>query len=310
MYHEYAINDATPFSEYLGFTEKEVIELCEKYQLSYDDMKEWYNGYLIDGIPIYNPQSVVLACLRGKYNNYWTKTESFEALKRFIQMDMYGLRELVIKMISGEKVPVNTEKFENDMVSFKSVDDIITLLIHLGYLTYDFDKKLAWIPNKEVQQEFINCIEDGGWEEVMNSIRESDNLLSATVNGDAEKVADIIEEVHRKNTSIIAYNNELSLSVTLALAYYSARSKYEIIREFPSGDGFADLAFIPRKGVDSPAMVIELKYGKSADEAIKQIKDNHYTDKLSAFSGDVLLVGINYDRENKRHQCVIEKEAK
>ena len=109
---------------------------------------------------------------------------------------------------------------------------------------------------------------------------------------------------------IIAYNNELSLSVTLALAYYSARKQYEIIREFPSGEGFADLAFIPRKGVNAPAIVAELKYDKSAEGAISQIKGRNYTDKLTAFSGEILLVGINYDKESKRHECQIEKVIK
>lgn len=209
-------------------------DICKDESVLYE-LKRWYDGYSVNGYEIYNPQSVVQAVNERICDNYWTKTESFEALKRYIQLDMFALRDLVIKMIAGEKIPVNTETFENDMVTFSSADDIITLLIHLGYLTYEFDTKLVWIPNKEVQQEFINCIKDGGWEEVMNSIRESDKLFDATINGDTEKVAQIVEEVHRKNASIIAYNNELSLSVTLSLAYYSARNKYEIISEFPSG---------------------------------------------------------------------------
>ena len=144
----------------------------------------------------------------------------------------------------------------------------------------------------------------------MTSIRKSYELLEATLNCDEKKVAAVIEEIHRKNTSVIAYNNELSLSVTLALAYYSARKKYEIIREFPSGEGFADLAFIPRKGVNEPAIVAELKYNKAADGAINQIKDRKYTDNLKAFSGEILLVGISYDEKTKTHSCQIEKSSK
>ncbi len=310
MYHEFSINDAEPYSEYMGFTEAETEELCEKYDLSFEKMREWYNGYQVDGISIYNPQSVVLACTRKVFSNYWTKTETFEALKVFIQLDMDGLRQSVIKMIAGERVKVNTEKFENDMTSFKSADDVITLLIHLGYLTYSNKSGEAWIPNKEVAQEFINCIEDGGWEEVMNSIRKSDELLEATLSCDEEKVAAIIEETHRMNSSVIAYNNELSLSVTLSLAYYSARKQYQIIREFPSGNGFADLAFIPRNGVDAPAIVAELKYNKDVGGAISQIKERHYTENLEAFSGEILLVGINYDENSKTHSCRIEKIVK
>ncbi|MBQ7008783.1 MAG: PD-(D/E)XK nuclease domain-containing protein, partial [Ruminococcus sp.] len=241
--------------------------------------------------------------------SYWTKTETFEALQLYIKLDMDGLRQSVIKMIAGEHIKVNTGKFQNDMVTLNSADDVLTLLIHLGYLTYDFDTKTAWIPNKEVQQEFINCIEDGGWEEVMNSLRQSDELLSATLACDSNRVAEILEEVHQKNTSIIAYNNELSLSVTLSLAYYSANNDYEIFRELPSGKGYADLTFIPRRGVDAPAMVIELKYNNTAETAIEQIKAKNYTEKLSAFSGEILIVGISYD-ESKGHSCVIEKVLK
>lgn len=309
MYREYSMANQKRFAEFTGFTADEVVSLCKNQDMSVSDMKKWYDGYMVNGFEIYNPQSVVQAVTEHCFDNFWTKTETFEALQMYIKIDMDGLRQSVIRMIAGEHIPVNTGKFQNDMVSLHSADDVLTLLIHLGYLTYDFDTKTAWIPNKEVQQEFINCIEDGGWEEVMNSLRQSDELLSATHACDSAKVAEILEEVHRKNTSIIAYNNEMSLSVTLALAYYSARNSYEIFRELPSGKGFADLTFIPRKGVDSPAMVIELKYNKTASNALEQIKEKHYTEKLTAFSGEILLVGISYDK-NKGHSCIIEKIVK
>ena len=309
MYSEYSMANQAMFAEFTGFTPDDVAYICEKFNMPLEKTAQWYDGYKVGSYDIYNPQSVVRAAVNRIFDSYWTKTETFEALQMYIKLDMDGLRQSVIKMIAGEHIPVNTGKFQNDMVSLNSADDVLTLLIHLGYLTYDFDTKTAWIPNKEVQQEFINCIEDGGWEEVMNSLRQSDELLSATLSEDSEKVAEILEEVHMKNTSVIAYNNELSLSVTLALAYYSARNSYEIFRELPSGKGFADLTFIPRKGVDSPAMVIELKYNNTASNALRQIKEKHYTDKLAAFSGEILLVGINYD-ENKGHSCVIEKTNK
>ena len=310
MYHEYTMTSQKRFAEFTGFTDREVKMLCGEDTGMLEELKRWYDGYKVDNNDIYNPNSVVQAITEKSFDNYWTKTETFEALKVFIQLDMDGLRDSVIRMISGERIPVDTGTFQNDMTTFSSADDVITLLIHLGYLTYDNSTGEAWIPNKEVGQEFINCIKDGGWEEVMNAIRKSDDLLTATLNCDEKKVAEIIEEVHRQNSSIIAYNNELSLSVTLALAYYSARKQYEIIREFPSGEGFADLAFIPRKGVNAPAIVAELKYDKTVEGAISQIKERNYTDKLMAFSGEILLVGINYDKENKKHECQIEKVIK
>ncbi len=309
MYREYSMANQKRFAEFTGFTSKDVAKLCDKFDMSVSDMKRWYDGYQVCGYEIYNPQSVAQAITERSFDSYWTKTETFEALQLYIKLDMDGLRQSVIKMIAGEHIKVNTGKFQNDMVTLNSADDVLTLLIHLGYLTYDFDTKTAWIPNKEVQQEFINCIEDGGWEEVMNSLRQSDELLSATLACDSNRVAEILEEVHQKNTSIIAYNNELSLSVTLALAYYSAKNDYEIFRELPSGKGYADLTFIPRKGVDAPAMVIELKYNNTAETALEQIKEKNYTEKLEAFSGEILIVGISYD-DNKGHSCVIEKIIK
>ncbi|MCM1328150.1 MAG: ATP-binding protein [Ruminococcus sp.] len=309
MYAEYSMANQAMFAEYTGFTADDVAELCKKFNMPAEKMAQWYDGYKVGCYEIYNPQSVVRAVDTGIFDSYWTKTETFEALQMYIKINMDGLRQAVIRMIAGEHIPVNTGKFQNDMVTVNSADDVLTLLIHLGYLTYDFDTKTAWIPNREVQQEFINCIEDGGWEEVTNALKQSDELLAATLSCNSGRVAEILEEVHRKNTSIIAYKNEMSLSVTLALAYYSAKNSYEIFRELPSGNGFADLTFIPRKGVDSPAMVIELKYEQTASKALEQIKRQKYTEKLTAFSGEILLVGINFD-EKKGHSCVIEKIKK
>ena len=309
MYREYSMANQKRFAEFTGFTFDDVAMLCDKFNMSKAEMKKWYDGYRVGEFEIYNPQSVVQAITERSFDNYWTKTETFEALKLYIKLDMDGLRQSVIKMIAGEHIKVNTGKFQNDMVTLNSADDVLTLLIHLGYLTYDFDTKTAWIPNKEVQQEFINCIEDGDWEEVMNSIRQSEELLEETIACNSDRVAEILEEVHQKNTSIIAYHNELSLSVTLSLAYYSARNDYEIFRELPSGKGYADLTFIPRKGVNAPAMVIELKYNNTPQTAIEQIRAKNYTERLEAFSGEILIVGISYDEE-KGHSCVIEKIVK
>ncbi|MGN1102758.1 MAG: AAA family ATPase, partial [Huintestinicola sp.] len=204
MYAEYSMANQAMFSEYTGFTSDDVAELCSEFDMPAEKMAEWYDGYKVGKYDIYNPQSVVRAVTTSIFDSYWTKTETFEALQMYIKIDMDGLRQSVIRMIAGEHIPVNTGKFQNDMVSLNSADDVLTLLIHLGYLTYDFDTKTAWIPNKEVQQEFINCIEDGGWEEVTNALKQSDELLDATLSCNSDRVAEILEEVHRKNTSIIA----------------------------------------------------------------------------------------------------------
>lgn len=314
MFTEVSMTNVREYAEFTGFTETEVRSLCEQYNMPFEETKRWYDGYELRGVSVYNPRSVVMSMTGGYFSNYWTSTETYEALKVYIEMNFDGLREKIVRMIAGESVKVNAGKFQNDMTTFHSADDVLTLLIHLGYLTYDFDTKTTWIPNAEVQQEFINSIEDGGWEHIMHSIQLSDELLEATLQGDTERVAEIIEQVHDENTSILQYNNENSLSCILSLAYYSAKKKYTIYRELAGGKGFADLVFIPRKECSDPAMIVELKWNQSAEAAIDQIKRKEYVKCLKDYSGDILLVGINYDKEApdgaKKHSCLIEKLRK
>ena len=227
-------------------------------------------------------------------------------------MDMYNLKELVTKLIAGSSVAINPDKFQNDMTTFASADDVLTLLVHLGYLTYDFDTCTVHIPNQEVQKEFINCIEDGGWEPVMDAIRNSEELLNATISGDEESVAGMIEHVHQDNTSILAYNDENSLACVISLAYYSAKKDYIVYRELAGGKGFADLVFIPRRTTQTPAIVVELKWNQTVDTAIDQIKRKEYMQSLKDYRGEVLIVGINYENKDsnredyKKHSCKIE----
>lgn len=310
MFTEISMIDLREYAEFTGFTEQEVRLLCEKYNMSLDETKKWYDGYNLMGVSVYNPCSVVMSMTGGYFSNYWTSTETYEALKVYIKMDFDGLKDKVTRMIAGEKIKVNFSKFQNDMTTFNSADDVLTLLVHLGYLTYDFYNKEVWIPNSEIQQEFINSIEDGGWENVMILIRQSDELLRATLACDEEKVAEMIEQSHQDNVSILQYNDENSLSCVISLAYYSARNSYNIYREMPAGKGFADLIFIPRKNCSSPAVVVELKYNKTADSAVSQIKQKNYYDCLQDYSGEILLVGISYSETTKKHSCKIEKMFK
>ena len=309
VFYEYSMTDAKPIEEFTGFTEEEVQGLCEQYHMSFEETKRWYDGYCVDGVSIYNPKSVVEAMLRGKFSNYWTKTETYEALKEYIELNQDGLRDKIVQMIAGEQVEINPEKFQNDMTTFRSVDDVLTLLVHLGYLTFDSETRKAWIPNSEVQQEFINSIEDGGWEQVMNAIRQSDRLLQTTLQEDETTVAQLVEQAHQENTSILKYNDENSLSCVITLAYYAAQKNYVLHRESPAGKGFADLIFEPRKNCTLPAFIVELKWGASAEDAVQQIKEKDYADALKNYSGEVLLVGISYDKE-KHHACKIERVKK
>lgn len=310
MFTEISMTNTREYSEFTGFTESEVRELCEKYDMSYSEMKRWYDGYKLKGISVYNPRSVVMSLTGGDFYNYWTSTETFEALTVYIMMNFDGLRDSIVKLISGESVSVDTTMFSNDMVTFHSKDDVLTLLVHLGYLTYDFYNKTVSIPNYEISEQFASTIRQLDWGEVAKSLQISNELLKATLAGKSDKVAELIRQSHMEDTSILKYNDENSLACVISLAYYSAREKYEMWRELPTGEGFADLVFLPRKNVDLPAMVVELKKDKTADSAIDQIKRKQYTDKIKDYSGEVLLVGISYDAKEKSHSCVIEKISK
>ena len=292
----------------LGFTHEEVKMLCEKHNMDLSEMERWYDGYRIGKAShIFNPYSVMRAINEEEYGSYWTTTGAYDSVITYIQMNYDGLKDDVIRMLSGEHVYVNTTKFQNDMRIVKNRNDVLTVLIHLGYLAYDGDTNECYIPNKEVADEFLNAVEDTSWTRLVDAITASQNLLNATIAGNETAVAQAIDLAHDENTSILSYNDENSLACVLTVAYIWARNEYVIHREYATGKGFADLVMIPRRSVNKPALVIELKFNHTAETAIDQIKCKEYPAKIAEYSGDILLVGINYDREQKRHTCKIER---
>ncbi|MGM9777988.1 MAG: PD-(D/E)XK nuclease domain-containing protein, partial [Prevotella sp.] len=176
-----------------------------------------------------------------------------------------------------------------------------------GYLAYDGEAQECYIPNKEVADELLNAVEDTSWTRLADTITASRNLLAATISGNEQAVARAIDLAHDENTSILSYNDENSLACVLSVAYIWAKNEYVIHREYATGKGYADLVMIPRRNVSKPALVIELKFNHSADTAIDQIKRKEYPAKLAEYTGDILLVGINYDKETKQHTCKIER---
>ena len=310
MFWEFSMIDQGFFEEYTGFTETEVRELCERYSMDFAEAGSWYDGYQFTKYHhIYNPKSVVEAMHRGRFSNYWTSTETYDALKIYMDMDFDGLRGDIVRMLGGEKIRVNTHSFQNDMRNFRVKDDVLTLLIHLGYLAYDSEAEEAFIPNREITREFENAMSVGGWQEVMRVLKASERLLEDTLLCREEDVAEGLDRAHREVASVLTYNDENSLGCAIGLAYYSARKDYKIIREMPSGRGFADIVFLPLPYCKKPAFVVELKYNNSADAAIRQIREKRYMEVLEGYSGEILLVGINYDRDSsdKQHSCRIEK---
>ena len=305
MFKEISMLNATPLESFMGFTEQEVYDLCLKYNMDYNEMKKWYDGYrMSDDISVYNHRSVVYALMDRKYENYWTSTETYEALQVYIDMNFDDLKDNIVQLLAEENVPVQTTSFQNDMTTFKSKDDVLTLLIHLGYLGYNSSDHTCYIPNKEVVDSFVNSIRSSDWHETTKALLNSRELLEATWRQNEEAVARYIEEAHL-NTSILTYNDENALSYTLALAYIYARNHYTIIREMPTGKGFADIVLIPYR--DNPAMIIELKWNQEVKTAIDQIKEKKYPKGLEKYKENLLIVGISYDKKTKKHICHIEK---
>ncbi len=316
---ERSILDPRDFAGYYGFTEDEVKGLCGKNGRSFESMKKWYDGYTIgERESIYNPYSVMEAVRSGKYRSYWKKTSAAETLMTYIDLDFEGLQGEVVRLVAGEEIPVSTESFENDINTFRGKDDVLTLLIHLGYLTfrevpasYNADDeetiKLARIPSEEVRFEFESILRQSSHRALISLINKSDNLLNDTIAGLEEKVAKAVQEVHDSEYAPTFYNDEQSLRYVIKLAYISCVDKYAKVEELPSGHGIADVVFIPKRNSALPAMVVELKWNHSSEAAIMQIKDKNYLSVLKNYGGEILSVGISYDEKTKVHSCRIER---
>ena len=309
-FKEYTMLNSKRFTKYFGFTENEVKELCTKYEMDFASIKEWYNGYLINGEHMYNPNSVYQAMVEHEIDSYWKNTSAFDTINTYITLNFAGLKDDVLTMLAGGRVEVNVNTFQNDLTIIDSRDEALTALIHLGYLGYDANRRVAYIPNYEVGLAYQAALSTGKWKEIAETISRCDELLWATIDGNAEKVAELVELAHSAYASLLKYNDENALSCVLTMAYFTAPAYYNVVREFPSGVGFADLVLIPRADAGGrPAMIIELKWDKDADTAIRQIKERRYTGNLKGYGEKILLVGINYDKnsENKKHTCVIEE---
>ena len=276
-------------------------------------MKCWYDGYRLDGYEVYNPKAVVSLMLKDRFKSYWSQTGSYDAIVPLINMNFDGLRTAIIEMLSGNVVGVDVSSFQNDTVSFANKDDVITYLIHLGYLGYDQEKCTAFVPNEEIRQELTNATKRKTWDELIEFQRQSKRLLDATLDKEADTVAEQIEKIHMEYASAIEYHDGNSLSSVLAIGYLSSMQYYfKPVRELPAGRGFADFVFLPKPEYvqDYPVLLVELKWNKSAYTAIDQIKDRNYPSSLLEYTGNILLVGINYDKKTKKHECVIEEYSK
>ena len=219
---EFTMLQADELAPYIGFTENEVKGLCEKYNRDFDKVKKWYDGYLLDGYQVYNPKAVVSVMTKGRFRSYWSETGSYEVVVPLICMNYDGLRNAIIEMLSGSEVKVDTATFKNDPAKIQNRDDVITYLIHLGYLGYNEDSESAFVPNEEIRQELITAVRSSNWDELIAFQQESRKLLTATLSMDEKQVAAEIDKFHSQYASMIQYNDENSLSSIIAIAYLGA----------------------------------------------------------------------------------------
>ena len=313
-FDEYNMLAPGEYATYFGFTEDEVADIVKSpnCKVTHQELKEWYEGYKIKGVDIYNPNSVCKAVSRNECISYWSGTSSNEEFVRLINTDFEGLKEDIINLIEGEEVTFSCANFQNDMVTIKDKNDVFSLLVCLGYLgcsdTKNKYRKVAYVPNAEIKAVLMDIVREQNWYERMETIKRSENLLKAIKKLDGATVAAIIQEIHNSSAvSLLDYNDEESLTYCVMTGLlWATLDDYSYHREDQAGKGRADLVYEPitRR---QPVILIEFKYDDSAEEAIKQIKEKEYFKRYAGQYRNIILVGINYSTITKDHQCLIEK---
>ena len=267
MFTEYNMLDSFPIKSYVGFTEDEVIGLCNKYHRDFNEIKSWYNGYNLNGVSLYNPKSVVEAVLRGECDDYWVQTSAIEAVTNYMNYDNGELKDIICKMLLGNKVEIDVTEFENDLTKVDSADSALTVLIHLGYLAYDKKLKVCYIPNYEIKKEFERALKKLNWKEIYNPISNSKKLYEETLKGNVEFINKTLDENHKDLAGPFNKNKEDILGVIVEISYYSAKQFYNIKKEDTSILGRSDLSFIPYDNCHIP-LIVELKVNSTPDEVI------------------------------------------
>lgn len=310
-FKEYTMIKSRQFGPYVGFTEEEVRKLCLDHGGDFEKMKQWYDGYTFRELEsVYNPNSVMEAIRNDDFDSYWTQTSAAESLMEYINLDFDGLGKAAAELVGGGEIKVDTNGFANDLVTFRDRDDVLTLLIHLGYLAYNEETQKVRIPNEEIRLEFSKAIRQVKRDDTIRRVRESEQLIEDTIHGDEEAVARQVERIHEEESPLY-YNNEQALRSVIKRAYFSYGDEYVMFEELPAGVGYADMVYLPKKDSMLPVLMIELKWNQSARGAIEQIREKRYPEVLKGYGAEILLVGISYDKEaragKRRHQCRIER---
>ena len=313
-FSEYTMLNSGPFSQYYGFTENEVKTLCEKYKLDFETTKFWYDGYKVGVYDLYNPNSIIELAKHGVYKSYWSATAAYDLVKEAINLNFEGLKDDIIKLCSGTSIRIyDIESFNTAEKNFPNKDSIYVYLVHLGYLGYNDEESTIYVPNEETRRELLHSVRDNHWPQYEGALKLSEQVVLATENKDTETVANLLAKVHEDKVPVLEYNSESALRYVVLIAYLAAEKDYLApLNEFPTGKGFADIVYLPKKvsKKGKPALIIELKKDASAKVALEQIKERDYVSRVKEYTDNMLLIGINYDSKSKQHSCIIEKYQK
>jgi hypothetical protein len=314
-FDEYTMVDPAQYAPFVGFTEMEVEGLCEEHGLDAEDVRRWYDGYDLPAfapgpadpthVGIYAPYSVMRACARRRTGSYWPSTETFEELRRYIDMDFDGLQADVLRAIGGEGLRVDPYTFGNDMASVASRDDALTLLVHLGYLCYDIDTGRARVPNEELRRELRRAASRSRHPRMAQVMRDSMRLVEDVLDKDEEAVAAAIGRAHDAACAPVHYNGEQALRAVVKAALVAAVDDWACVDELPSCHGYADVAYLPRAGLGRPALLVELKWDRPVRAAVDQVLDRDYPQVLRDLDVPIVVVAVTYDARTKEHTCRI-----
>lgn len=320
MFCEYTMAAEEKYWEYFGFTETEVDDLFERYQRQKPDpqhvtregLRLWYDGYHTkSGERVYNPRSVVFSLMNNNLGNYWTSSGPYDEIFYYIEKDISQVREALALMISGTPVPAKVREYASVSMNLTTKDEIFSAMVVYGFLNYK--EGYVSIPNKELMDKFADMVEkESSLGYVHRLAKESRRMLTATKNGDTKTMLEILEYAHNTESPLLYYSNEAELAAVVRLVYLEARDFYQIEREDKAGIGYVDFIFYPVKKTED-CIILELKVDSTAEEAVRQIKDRKYALKFQGkigeerqYTGRILAVGIAYNKENKRHSCIVE----
>lgn len=318
MFVEYNMATRERYSTYFGFTEDEVDMLYKKYlkisknpKITRGGLRTWYDGYhTASGVRMYNPRSVVCALQDNQLDNYWTNSGPYDAIFYYIRNNIAAVREDLVLMVMGERVAAKVQEYAATSTELDTKNQIYSAMVVYGLLTYEDGE--VFIPNKELMGKFEEVLQSkGSLGYVYQLAKESDRMLNATLHGDTETMSEILSYAHNTETPILSYNHEVELSAIVNLVYLSARDKYRIEREDKAGEGYVDFIFYPVRPGDD-CIILELKVDHTPEEAIQQIMDKQYTLRFKGklgekpkYTGRILLVGIGYSKETKKHVCKV-----